>query len=66
MPVFVIIPILSDKLQDGLLNVAGVSILLLKVPSVDTPFPLYLDSRGSDKRCVAWPRLCRGLGFGFC
>ena len=43
--VFLIIPVLYNKLQDGLLNVAGVGILLLKGPSVDIPLPLCLDSR---------------------
>ena len=43
--VFVIIPVLYNKLQDGLLNAAGVGILLLKVLSVDIPLPLCLDSR---------------------
>ena len=48
---------LSDKLDDGLLNVADVGILLLKVSSVDTRFlsaliaeiSLCLDSRDSGR-----------------
>ena len=57
MQVFVIIPMFTNNLQDGLVNVADVGILLLKVSSVDTRFlsaliaeiSLCLDSRDSGR-----------------